>query len=310
MNIIIVRKGQAQSRSKHLNGPGVLMGLFLLVLSASLVTSWATYRYVTANTSELFTSDIVDVWNKQLHDQRQSVEVIKNESQGKVDALALRLAQLQSRLIRLDALGERMTKMAKLDKGEFNFAEPPALGGPNSDELGGAYQQPRFIDVIDELTARIDSRADQFEVLETLMGNRKLQDDIFLAGRPIEKGWMSSRYGRRTDPINGRLAIHKGVDFAGKEGSGVIAVASGVITFSGTRSGYGTLVEINHGSGYVTRYGHNRENLVQVGDLVKKGQKIALMGSSGRSTGPHVHFEVFKHGRTVDPAKYIYRASR
>ncbi len=308
MNIIIVGKGQAQSRSVSISG--LVFGALLIALLLMIVSGFGTYRYFKANTSDLLTTENIEGWKHQLQEQRQSLAVIRDDSLGQIDALSLRVAQLQSRLIRLDALGERMTTMAKLDKGEFNFAEPPAVGGPESSELGEAYQQPRFIDVIDELTARIDSREDQLEVLETLMGNRKLQDDVFLAGRPIKKGWMSSRFGRRTDPINGRLAMHKGVDFAGKAGSGVIAVASGVITWSGTRSGYGALVEINHGSGYVTRYGHNKENLVKVGDLVKKGQTIALMGSSGRSTGPHVHFEVYKNGRTVDPAKYIYRASR
>jgi len=147
-------------------------------------------------------------------------------------------------------------------------------------------------------------------ILETLLANRKIQDDVFLAGRPIKKGWMSSRFGRRSDPFTGRVAMHNGVDFAGREGSDIIAVASGVVTWSSDRYGYGQMVEINHGSGYITRYAHNKENKVQVGDIVKKGQVIALMGSSGRSTGPHVHFEVYKHGRPVDPASYIHRASR
>ncbi len=121
---------------------------------------------------------------------------------------------------------------------------------------------------------------------------------------------MSSRFGRRTDPFNGRVAWHEGVDFAGKLNSDIVSVAAGVVTWSEERSGYGIMVEINHGGGFSTRYAHCSENLVQVGDVVKKGQVIAKMGSSGRSTGPHVHFEVYKHGRAVDPASYIHRAAR
>jgi murein DD-endopeptidase MepM/ murein hydrolase activator NlpD len=121
---------------------------------------------------------------------------------------------------------------------------------------------------------------------------------------------MSSHFGRRVDPFTGRIATHEGVDFAGKLGSEIIAVGSGVVTWSSERYGYGQMVEINHGSGFMTRYAHNLENKVEVGDVVKKGQVIALMGTSGRSTGPHVHFEVYKHGRPVDPAAYIHRASR
>ena len=121
---------------------------------------------------------------------------------------------------------------------------------------------------------------------------------------------MSSRYGSRNDPITGRQAWHNGVDFAGKDGSDVVTVATGVVVYSANRNGYGKMIEINHGGGFSTRYGHHKELLVEVGDIVKKGQVIGLMGSSGRSTGPHVHFEVFKNGRVVDPASYIHRASR
>jgi murein DD-endopeptidase MepM/ murein hydrolase activator NlpD len=234
----------------------------------------------------------------------------KQQTDQQLQALTLKMAALQARLVRLDALGERITSIAKLDQGEFDFTQLPALGGPASHDNGVAYDGPDFVDAIDQLVGRIDDREHQLEILETLLANRKIEDDTFLAGRPIGKGWMSSRFGRRTDPFNGRIAMHEGVDFAGKEGSEVIAVASGVVTWSGERSGYGEMVEINHGSGYMTRYGHNKENKVEVGDIVKKGVTIALMGSSGRSTGPHVHFEVYKHGRPVDPAAYIHRASR
>jgi murein DD-endopeptidase MepM/ murein hydrolase activator NlpD len=121
---------------------------------------------------------------------------------------------------------------------------------------------------------------------------------------------MSSRFGHRIDPITRNRAWHNGVDFAGKEGADVIAVAAGVVVFAGQRSGYGKMIELNHGSGYSTRYGHHKDLVVKPGDIVRKGQVIGLMGSSGRSTGPHVHFEVFKHGRAVDPSTYIHRASR
>jgi len=164
--------------------------------------------------------------------------------------------------------------------------------------------------VMDKLAEDIESRGDQLSILETLLVDRKIQSDVFLAGRPVEKGWMSSRFGRRTDPINGRLAWHNGVDFAGKDGSDVITVAAGVVVYAGPRSGFGKMVEINHGSGFTSRYGHHKELFVKVGDIVKKGQIVGKMGSSGRSTGPHVHFEVFKNGRVVDPYSYIQRTSR
>lgn len=137
---------------------------------------------------------------------------------------------------------------------------------------------------------------------------RNLEQTVLPAGRPLKNGWISSYYGMRTDPFTGRRAMHHGTDFAGKEGSEILSVAAGVVTYSGERYGYGHMVEISHGNGYITRYGHNRENLVKAGDVVEKGQAIALLGSTGRSTGPHVHFEVLKNGRGVDPSSYIRAA--
>jgi len=149
------------------------------------------------------------------------------------------------------------------------------------------------------------------ELLENLLSGRQIQSDTFLAGRPVSSGWISSNFGRRIDPFNGNLAWHQGVDFAtGVTGVDVSSVASGVVTFAGERSGYGMLVEVNHGNGYESLYAHNQEVLVNPGDIVKKGQVVALSGNSGRSTGPHVHFEIHKNGRVIDPASYIHRTNR
>ena len=260
--------------------------------------------------ADLFTADTAKSWSQGLAAQKEQLEQTRQHAQQQLSAITLRMAELQARLVRLDALGERLTTIAKLDQGEFDFSQPPALGGPESASLGDAYSAPEFIDVIDQLTAQIESREQQLDILQDLLAKRKIQNDVFLAGRPVTKGWMSSRYGRRTDPFTGRVAWHSGVDFAGKLGSDVISVAAGVVTWATKRQGYGDLVEINHGNGFSTRYAHNSELKVQVGDIVKKGQVIALMGTSGRSTGPHVHFEVYKHGRPVDPASYIHRAAR
>jgi murein DD-endopeptidase MepM/ murein hydrolase activator NlpD len=158
------------------------------------------------------------------------------------------------------------------------------------------------LDVLDEQLA---DRNRQLTVLEDFLLNRKLLDEIRPEGRPVTAGYISSRFGNRTDPFTGRRAFHKGIDFAGREGSDVVAVASGVVIWSGERSGYGELVEVNHGNGYVTRYGHNADNLVAVGDTVKRGQIIARMGDTGRATGPNLHFEVLLNGKAVDPLTYI-----
>jgi murein DD-endopeptidase MepM/ murein hydrolase activator NlpD len=249
-------------------------------------------------------------WEEILVEQQHDSEEIKQESMATLSAMTLRLAELQGRLVRIDALGERLTSMADLDNGEFDFNQLPAVGGPETDVLGESHTPPKFIDIINELAEQINDREQQLETLESLMADRSLQDDVFVAGRPVLKGWMSSRYGRRTDPFTGKVAWHSGVDFAGKQGSEIVAVASGVVIESGERNGYGGMIKINHGNGFQTRYAHNKKNFAKVGDVVKKGQVIALMGSTGRSTGPHVHFEVYKYGRPVDPAAYINRTHR
>ena len=225
-------------------------------------------------------------------------------------AYALRIAQLQARIVRLDALGERLTKVGRLDEGEFDFSQAPAMGGPESPVGQRGYQIPAYIELLDQLAHDIEDREQQLGVLETLLAKRKMDRDVFIAGRPVKKGWMSSSFGKRTDPITGNRAWHDGVDFAGKDGADVISVAAGVVVYADTRNGYGKMVEINHGGGYSTRYGHHKDLKVKSGDIVRKGEVIGLMGSSGRSTGPHVHFEVFKNGRVVDPSTYIHRTSR
>lgn len=239
-----------------------------------------------------------------LEEQRRSIEEAKRSAEENLNALALRMGQMQAHVMRLDAIGQRLTRMAGLDDGEFDFNNPPALGGPEV-TAQQSLQAPDFITLLDNLSQQLQNRDDQLSVLETMLLNRNLQAEVLPAGRPVTSGWMSSPYGVRTDPFSGRLTHHNGVDFAGKEGAEVVTVAAGVVTWSGARYGYGNLVEINHGKGYVTRYGHNKANLVKVGDTVKKGQVIATMGSTGRSTGPHVHFEVLRNGRAVNPARYV-----
>jgi murein DD-endopeptidase MepM/ murein hydrolase activator NlpD len=159
------------------------------------------------------------------------------------------------------------------------------------------------------LDNQLSNREAQLAVLESMIMNQNLNDRVYPQGRPVKSGWMSSYFGKRTDPFTGKAANHRGVDFAGKSGSEVIAVADGVVTWSSSRYGYGQLVEINHGNGYSTRYAHNSENLVSVGDEVRKGQTVALMGDTGRATGPNLHFEVLKEGRRVNPVKFIRQSA-
>jgi murein DD-endopeptidase MepM/ murein hydrolase activator NlpD len=245
-------------------------------------------------------------WSAELLHQKALIEDTRQALQEKVNALAMRVGQMNASVLRLDALGKRLTRMAKIDDGEFNFGNPPALGGDSGAD-GQPAQIPSLTAMIDELADRLSSREQQLSVLENLILTRELNKQVYPEGSPVENGWISSYYGERADPFTGFSATHKGVDFAAAEGTRVTSVAAGLVTMAGDSAGagYGQMVEINHGNGLSTRYCHNEKILVKVGEMVRKGQEVALMGSTGRSTGPHLHFEVLKNGVQVNPLRFI-----
>lgn len=237
------------------------------------------------------------------------------DAKRKLEAMTRKLAEIQARVTRLDALGMHLTVLAGLDEGEFDFTAVSAIGGPVVDgqELAApalAVMPDEFEEELELLSVTLDDRDTQLDVLAGLLFDAEAQAEAIPSGRPVASGWLSSHFGYRNDPFTGKKTWHQGVDFAGKDGTEVIAVASGVVSWSGNRHGYGNMVEVAHGDGLLTRYAHNDENLVEVGNLIRKGETLALMGNTGRSTGPHVHFEVFKHGRAVDPSSYIRRTLR
>ncbi len=310
MNIIILNNRKGHSRTLHLPTwlPWALASIFLILPAAVGVGAYYSSYHLD---DPLFSNDVAQRWHLDVASQKSELEQLNEQSQRELRALTLKLGDVQARLVRLDALGERLVEVAGIRADEFDFTNTPALGGPETPEDAQAnYRPPAFVDALNDLAVTLDRREQQLNILEDLLNNKHLERQASLSGRPVARGWMSSRYGYRTDPFKGTLAMHKGVDFAGKEGSDVVATASGVITYAGERYGYGLMVEINHGNGLSTRYGHAKELLVKTGDLVKPGQAIALMGSSGRSTGPHVHYEVLKNGRQVNPQPYIARARR
>ncbi|MGB0935904.1 MAG: M23 family metallopeptidase [Colwellia sp.] len=243
--------------------------------------------------------------------EHPSVEHAKTEAQ-QLMALTLKIAELQGQILRINALGERLADDAEIPKTEFNFQEDPVSGGPSA-TIPSVIAKKNFAELLEEATAlenTLNHKEKQLSMLETLTLGLHIQNNSYLSGRPISKGWLSSYYGIRKDPFNGKPSMHKGIDFAGKEGTGVVATGSGVVSWASNRYGYGELVEINHGNGLKTRYGHNKLITVKVGDVVSKGQVIAKMGSTGRSTGPHVHYEILKNDRQIDPLKYVYRKSK
>jgi murein DD-endopeptidase MepM/ murein hydrolase activator NlpD len=226
-------------------------------------------------------------------------------------ALTMKLAELQSHVLRLNALGERLADNANIPEREFNFTKLPPSGGPSaatSDVVVKPFAQ--LLGEMSQLGNSLAHEENQLQMLESLTLGHHIENTRYLSGRPITKGWLSSYFGIRKDPFNGRPTMHKGIDFAGKEDGDIIATASGVVSWSDDRYGYGKLIEINHGDGLKTRYGHNKKLLVTVGDVVIKGQAIAKMGSTGRSTGPHVHYEILHNNKQINPLKFVYRKAK
>ena len=220
--------------------------------------------------------------------------------------LAAQVGTMQGQLGRLNALGERLTEKADLDPEEFNFKELPPMGGPSYDaDLEVSLGELQ--DSMEHLSRQLSSREEQLSVLESFIMNHHITDAGFIPGSPVkqERVWISSGFGGRVDPFNGRAKMHKGVDFRGKPGTPILATGKGIISWAGRHPEFGNMVEIDHGNGLVTRYAHNSKLLVDVGTLVDEGQKIALMGRTGRATGVHLHYEVLKDGRQVNPARFL-----
>ncbi len=300
INIICFSRRVRRPFCLDLARPRYAVALLLALTALGAAAGYGGYR-LGVRQSQVLTRAMV----REVASQQEEIHRAERDARANIDALALRLGRMQADVIRIDALGQRLVEMAKLDKGEFNFDRPPARGGPGDPSELDSVSTPDFMASLRRLSAQLSDREQQLRILETLLMHRRLRKEVQPAGWPIAHGWISSYFGRRTDPFTGRPEFHPGVDFAGREGSAVEAVAAGIVTWAGSRYGYGNLVEIDHGNGYVTLYGHNEKLLVRVGEKVAQGQEIALMGSTGRSTGPHVHFEVHDHGKLINPLRLV-----
>lgn len=261
----------------------------------------------------------------QLVDQAKQLALLRGSANSTMNDLGVRVGSLQAHITRLNALGHRLTQGANLDDGEFNFNDEPAVGGSasitqvqdrNDPTVGGTAPTAAMTDMgsstpgllqtqLQQLEHQMRQSDSQLAVLEVLLRGRRLERQSQPVGWPAAAGWVSSNFGERQDPFTGVRSFHKGIDIAAGIGTGVQAAASGLVVYAGPQGDLGHVVEISHGSGYTTRYAHNSEILVKKGDFVVRGENIAAMGSSGRSTGSHLHFEVIENGKAVDPEKYL-----
>nr|WVJ83804.1 M23 family metallopeptidase [Xanthomonas campestris pv. campestris] len=267
---------------------GAVLGLGMLIgVGASTATGMVTNSALQAKVAQ----------------QQTELAQAQRASQAQVNALAARLGELQAQAARLNALGERLTQMGKLKDGEFDFDEPVGVGG--GDEPVNDMPVQSLKQDLGQLEQQFSASGQQLNVLASLMFDHQLEQNSVPSRMPIRNTYITSGFGGRADPFDGGSAFHKGVDFHANVGDPVMSVADGVVSYAGVRGGYGNVVEVDHGNGYVTRYAHNSRLVVRVGDLVRAGQQVAKAGSSGRSTGAHVHFEVWADGRVVNPRKFL-----
>lgn len=311
MNIILVPHSAGRGRNISLSPAQllvlalvVLVGLPLLIGAVSYKIS--AYLDPTAGTRE---PEYILRQAALLTNERQEIEQTRRDAELHLNALAQRLGYMQAELLRLNALGQRLARMGGLDKREFDFSEGPALGGPEPARESSSMSVPDFLKSLERVSGQIERKSERLAALESSLLDKQLKAAVYPTGWPTEGGWVSSGFGQRSDPFTGRSAIHEGVDIASRFGSTIKAMGGGVVSYAGDKEGYGCTVEINHGNGYTTRYAHCKSTLVRVGDRVTKGQGVALVGTTGRSTGPHLHFEVLRDGKAVNPGSYLQSSS-
>lgn len=305
MQIILVPRNNTLPRTFDLGHRPLRSRMALLALVAifGFVGLGAAVALAVASPRDRALAQIREL-KQQVHQQNAQLGSVREDSQRQLNALAVKLGQLQAQSTRINALGERLTEVGKLDDGEFNFDQPPAIGGAE-DTAHTDYPLPPTLDAsIDQLASQFHNQQAQLTALQSLLLDAKLDSNLKPTGMPAQ-GYISSYFGARPDPFDGQRARHTGIDIAVPLGSAVHAVAEGMVAYAGERSGYGKVVEIDHGNGYMTRYAHNSALLVHPGERVRVGQEIAMAGSTGRSTGPHVHFEVWYKGGVVNPLAYV-----
>lgn len=266
----------------------VLSSLFMLVSSRSTDSVLEDFGRVKVAQAE--------------YDAKQDeVKALADSTKIQLQQLIRQLAELDARLYEIDQRGDEIAKELGMKTEDLDVFDAKSAAIDAEDES--------IMKHIAAVQSSLKAKSQQLSVLESLVKGHNIELQAQVSGRPVNSGWLSSYYGMRSDPFTGNPAMHKGIDFAGKIGDDVVATGAGIITWSGDRYGYGLMIEIDHGNGLLSRYGHNKSLEVSVGEVVTKGQRVAIMGSTGRSTGAHVHYEVLKNGKQIDPLPYVYKST-
>jgi murein DD-endopeptidase MepM/ murein hydrolase activator NlpD len=304
LNIILVSGTAARARAITLDWrhwSAVAAGVIVVLLLFTLLFNYVTLRWAAAVQHPWLQAMV-------LADQREEARRAQEKLQGRLDAMAVRLGELQAEVMRLEGLGERLAKAAGLKPQELpSLTATPGRGGASLPSRPLAL--PEFTGLVDQLARDVHVRGDQLEVLEALLVQTSAHRKFLPSLRPIADGWFSSNFGHRIDPITGQSSFHEGIDFVAEPGTPVLAAASGKVVYAGWHPQYGKMLEVDHGNGLVSRYAHASSLAVGEGDLVVRGQRVAAVGSTGRSTGPHLHFEVRLNGVPQNPARFLASTS-
>ncbi len=308
MHLILIpgkRNGRGQAVSLSTRHLIVIVVVSVLLLPAVIgVTAYRLVQMVERQNGD----PAVAAYRQELSQSRLALGKARAEAVRHLNALALRLGSMQAQILRLNALGSRLTRMAGLDPREFNFDALPAMGGPEK-VASTAVSSPDVVRNLEVLSMELQRSQARLAALESLLLDRKLSAAVTPSAWPADGGWISSGFGERMDPFTGHQSIHEGVDIAARFGSPIYATGDGIVNWAGDKTGYGLVVEVTHESGLATRYAHASAVLVKEGDRVSKGQQIARVGTTGRSTGPHLHFEVLRNGQAINPAPYLHQAA-
>ena len=304
MNIILVTGATARARTitldwRHWAAGSLSLLVFFLVFT--FMFNFVTLKWAAAVQHPLLQAFV-------LADQREEAARVQERVQGHLNAMAMRLGDLQARVLRLDGLGERLAKTAGLKPQELPSlpaGAAPGRGGAVSSLPSRDLSVQEFSDLVEKLARQVDQRSDQLSVLEALLVQDSANRKFLPTKYPISDGWYSSNFGYRIDPFTGQQSMHDGIDFPAETGTPIVAAASGKVSFAEWHPQYGKMLEIDHGNGLVSRYAHASQLLVKEGDLVVAGQRVAVVGTTGRSTGPHLHFEVRLNGTPQNPARFL-----
>ncbi|HYC43670.1 MAG TPA: M23 family metallopeptidase [Noviherbaspirillum sp.] len=280
-----------------------LMLLGLVFLSSVILVSFLLYYLTFRHATDLNIPVVRDVLASATQDDTSKKDKYVKEN---LAAMAMKLGEMQAQLIRLDALGERVQGLAGVKPQEFNFRELPGRGGAEPSSMQGKpLSMTEFQQLLDAMARDVEHRADYMNVVETTLMSHKIKSKLLPTIQPVNVSYNASGFGWRFDPFTGRQAFHEGIDFAAATGTPIVAAAGGVVIAAEYHHQFGNMVEIDHGNDMITRYAHCSRLGVKVGDIVRRGQHIADIGSTGRSTGSHLHFEVLVKGIQQDPHKFL-----